>query len=119
MKRVQQKTDRRSRRKKHIRKNIIGTTERPRLTVFRSNTRIYVQVIDDSLGQTVVSASNLEQANREIKRNVEGAEKLGTIIGERLKEKNIDTVVFDRNGYLYHGIVKAVAEGARKTGIKF
>lgn len=119
MKRVQQKSAKRIRRKKHIRKSIYGTTERPRLTVFRSNTRIYIQVIDDSKGETLVSASNLEKENKEIKRNVEGAEKLGTIIGERLKEKKVETVVFDRNGYLYHGIVKAVAEGARKAGIKF
>ena len=119
MKRVQAKNVRRSRRKKHIRKNIVGSAERPRLTVYRSNTRIYIQAIDDLAGQTVVSASNLEQAHREIKRTVEGAEKLGAIIGERLKEKNIESVVFDRNGYLYHGIVKAVAEGARKAGIKF
>ena len=119
MKRVQQKDDRRIRRRKHIRKKISGTTERPRMTVYRSNTRIYIQVIDDSLGETVASASTLEKVNREIKRNVEGAEKLGTIIGGRLKEKNIDSIVFDRNGYFYHGIVKAVAEGARKAGIKF
>jgi len=119
MKKTLQKNGKRIRRKKHIRKNILGTTERPRLSVFRSNTRIYVQAIDDSVGQTIASVSNLEQANREIKRNVEGAEKIGQIIGERLKEKKIDTVVFDRNGYLYHGIVKAVAEGARKAGLKF
>jgi len=119
MKTIAGKTEKRIRRKKHIRKNIFGTAERPRLTVYRSNTRIYIQAIDDSIGQTIVSASNLEQPNREIKRTVEGAEKLGVMIGERLKEKNIETVVFDRNGYLYHGIVKAVAEGARKAGIKF
>lgn len=89
------------------------------MTVYRSNTRIYIQVIDDKLGKTVASASSLEKANREIQRNVDGAEKLGTIIGERLKEQNIGSIVFDRNGYLYHGIVKAVAEGARKAGIQF
>ena len=119
MNRVEQKQARRLKRKKHIRKSIIGTPERPRMSVFRSNKRIYVQVIDDSVGSTIVSASNLEKGSQSLKLNVADAEKIGVLVGERLKEKKIEAVVFDRNGYLYHGIVKAVAEGARKAGIRF
>ena len=105
------KDRKRFKRKMHIRKSIFGTAERPRMTVFRSNKRISVQVIDDVEGKT--------EALRSLKVNVESGAKVGEEIGKRLKEKNIDTVVFDRNGYLYHGVVKAVADGARKTGIKF
>jgi large subunit ribosomal protein L18 len=76
-------------------------------------------VIDDSVGNTLASASTLEETLKGIKRNVEGAGKLGEEIGKRLKEKNVATVVFDRNGYQYHGIVKAIADGARKAGIAF
>lgn len=119
MNRIEQKQAKRLKRKKHIRKSIVGTSNRPRMSVFRSNKRIYVQVIDDGIGKTLVSASSLEKDNRALKLNVTDAEKIGNLVGERLKEKNIDTVVFDRNGYFYHGIVKAVAEGARKAGIRF
>jgi len=119
MNRIEQKQARRFKRKKHIRKSIIGTPERPRMTVFRSNKRIYVQVIDDNAGNTIASASTMEKENKALKLNKETAEKVGVLIGERLKEKKIEAVVFDRNGYLYHGIVKAVAEGARKAGIRF
>ena len=119
MSKIEAKQARRERRKKHIRKSIYGTPDKPRMTVFRSNRRIYVQVIDDSVGNTIASASNLEKAQKSLKLNKADAEKIGVLIGERLKEKKVETVVFDRNGYLYHGIVKAVADGARKSGIRF
>jgi len=80
---------------------------------------MYVQVIDDASGTTLASASTLEESLKGVKRNVEGAAKLGEEIVKRLKEKNVSVVVFDRNGYKYHGIVKAIADGARKAGIAF
>jgi large subunit ribosomal protein L18 len=113
------KNRKRVRRKIHIRKRISGTAERPRMTVSKSNRSISVQVIDDIKGHTLVSASTLEKELREIKATVEGAGKLGEIMGKRLLDKNIKTVVFDRNGYLYHGMVKALADGSRKAGIEF
>ncbi|NLJ10511.1 MAG: 50S ribosomal protein L18 [Treponema sp.] len=113
------KDRKRLKRKFHIRKRISGTAERPRMSVFRSKRSLYIQVIDDTVGKTIASASTLEKDLKDIKRNVEGAEKLGEIMGKRLLEKNITTVVFDRNGYLYHGVVKAMADGARKAGIQF
>jgi large subunit ribosomal protein L18 len=119
MSRVEEKQARRVKRKKHIRKSITGTAVRPRFTVFRSNRRIYVQVIDDAAGSTLVQASTLEKETRGLKLNVASGQKIGELAGERLKEKKIETVVFDRNGYLYHGIIKAVADGARKAGIRF
>jgi len=119
MKRVVEKAKRRVRRKKHIRKSIFGTAERPRMTVYRSSKKMYVQVIDDNAGNTVASVNTMEKEFRDLKNSVENAEKIGAVIGERLKAKKISSVVFDRNGYLYHGIVKGIAEGARKAGIKF
>ena len=114
-----EKDRKRLRRKIHIRKRIFGTAERPRMTVTKSNRRISLQVIDDTKGHTLASVSTLEKEFRDIKATVEGAAKLGEVIGKRLLEKNIKTVVFDRNGYLYHGIVKALADGSRKAGIEF
>ncbi len=114
-----EKERRRFKRKRHIRKTIFGTASRPRMTVFRSNKNISVQVIDDEQGRTLASVSTMESDLKSLKVNVESGAKIGEAIGNRLKEKNISTVVFDRNGYLYHGVVKAVADGARKTGIKF
>ena len=119
MKRVEEKGKRRKRRKKHIRKSIFGTAVKPRMTVFRSAKNMYVQVIDDNAGSTIASASTMEESFKDLKNNVENAGKLGAAIGEKLKAKKISTVVFDRNGYLYHGIVKGIADGARKSGIKF
>ena len=113
------KDRKRFKRKMHIRKRIFGTAGRPRMSVFRSNKHISGQVIDDEQGRTVASVSTLEKELRSLKVNVESGAKVGEEIGKRLKEKNIDTVVFDRNGYLYHGVVKSVADGVRKTGIKF
>jgi large subunit ribosomal protein L18 len=114
-----EKDRKRLRRKIHIRKRICGTAQRPRMTVTKSNRSICVQVIDDSKGHTLASISTLEKELRNIKATVAGAGQLGEIMGKRLLEKNINTVVFDRNGYLYHGIVKALADGSRKAGIKF
>ena len=114
-----EKDRKRLRRKVHIRKRVSGTAERPRMTVTKSNRRISVQVIDDSKGHTLASASTLEKELSNIKNNIAGAGQLGEIMGKRLLEKNIKTVVFDRNGYLYHGIIKALADGSRKAGIEF
>jgi large subunit ribosomal protein L18 len=119
LKKMPDKERKRLKRKIHIRKTLSGTAAKPRLTVFRSNKRLYMQVVDDTAGVTLASASTLEKENREIKANAEGAAKLGEIMGKRLVEKNIKTVVFDRNGYLYHGLVKAMADGARKAGVEF
>ncbi len=106
-------------RKASIRKKISGTPECPRMSVFRSNKNMYVQVIDDVNGQTLASVSTLEKEFLGMRNSTENASKIGEEIGNRLKAKNIDTVIFDRNGYLYHGIVKHIADGARKAGIKF
>ena len=112
----------RLKRKGSIRKKMSGTPERPRLSVFRSSRHIYAQVIDDVSGTTLVAASSLEKAVKEQKRlenNVAMAQFIGKLIGERAVEKGIKKIVFDRNGFLYHGRVKAVSEGARETGLKF
>lgn len=119
MKRIIEKNKRRVQRKNHIRKTLSGTALRPRMTVFRSNKNISLQVIDDVAGHTLVSASTLEAELKGTKPNIAGGSKIGQIIGQRLKEANIDSVVFDRNGYKYHGVVKAIADAARETGIKF
>jgi large subunit ribosomal protein L18 len=89
------------------------------MTVFRSNRALSVQVVDDTKGHTLASVSTLEKDFRGFKVTVEGAAQLGEAMGKRLLEKNITTVVFDRNGYLYHGVVKALADGTRKAGIQF
>ena len=109
----------RLKRHKRVRAKISGTPERPRLNVFRSGTNIYAQIIDDVKGTTLVSASSLELGFEGRGNNCEAAAKVGEAIGQRAKDKGIDTVVFDRGGYLYHGRVKALAEGARKAGLEF
>lgn len=119
LKKMSDKNRKRLKRKIHIRKRIYGTAERPRMTVFRSNCNLYMQVIDDAAGKTLASISTLEKEFSSLKPNIAGAAQLGEAMGNRLKEKNITTVVFDRNGYLYHGVVKALADGARKAGIEF
>ena len=119
------KEDRRDRIKFRIRKRMAGTPEKPRLSVFRSVSHIYVQVIDDRSGQTVASASTIDavvkgQMPKGVAGgNLKGAELVGAAIAERLKEKGITKVVFDRNGFLYHGRVRAVAEAARTAGLEF
>lgn len=119
MNRIADKNRKYARRKVHIRKSIFGTPERPRMTVFRSNLHMYIQVIDDTTGKTLVSAGTVEKELAGFKNNVEGAAKFGEAVGKRCLDKGVTTVVFDRNGYLYHGIVKAIADGARKAGVKF
>jgi large subunit ribosomal protein L18 len=119
LRKLVEKDRKRLKRKIHIRKKISGTDAKPRMSVTRSNRAMSIQVIDDSKGHTLVSASTREKELRGIKLDVEGAAQLGELMGKRLLEKNIKTVVFDRNGYLYHGIVKALADGARKAGIEF
>lgn len=112
----------RLKRKKRIRKNIFGTPERPRLTVFRSAKHIYAQIVDDTRGATLVSASTMEAANREAEKfdsKVAAANHIGKQLAERATQKGIKQVVFDRNGYMYHGRVKAVSEGAREIGLDF
>ncbi|GHV68891.1 50S ribosomal protein L18 [Spirochaetia bacterium] len=119
LRKMLEKDKKRLKRKVHIRKRISGTAERPRMTVFRSNRSLSVQIIDDVRGHTLVSASTLEKELRAIKPTVAGGGQLGEVIGKRLLEKNIKSVIFDRNGYLYHGVVKAIADGTRKAGIQF
>lgn len=122
---IKTKTDRRQRIKYRIRKKMRGTSNRPRLSVFRSVSHIYVQVIDDMAGTTMASASSVEpavkgQMGKETRAgNRKGAELVGKTIAERLKEKGITSVIFDRNGFLYHGRVRAVAEAARSAGLEF
>jgi large subunit ribosomal protein L18 len=116
------KTASRLRRKRSVRKRLTGTTARPRLSVFRSNTHIYAQVIDDDKGVTLASASTLSKEIRDDagdKKKTELAGLVGTLIAARCKEKKIGTVVFDRNGFIYHGRVKAVADAAREGGLEF
>ena len=109
----------RIKRHKRVRAKISGTPERPRLNVFRSNTNIYAQVIDDVAGVTLVSASTAEKDFTEYGGNKEAAKKVGMLVAERCKAKGIDAVVFDRGGYVYHGRVKELAEGAREGGLQF
>ena len=109
----------RLKRHKRVRSKISGTPERPRLNVFRSETNIYAQIIDDTKGVTLVSASSLEKSFEGTGSNMEAAKKVGQIVAERAKAAGIDAVVFDRGGYLYHGRVKALAEGAREGGLQF
>jgi len=109
----------RLKRHKRVRGKISGTPERPRLNVFRSETNIYAQVIDDVNGVTLVSASSLDKEFEGKGGNIEAARKVGQMVAERAKAKGIDTVVFDRGGYVYHGRVQALAEGAREGGLDF
>jgi large subunit ribosomal protein L18 len=112
----------RLKRKKRIRKNLAGTQERPRLSVFRSAKHIYAQVIDDTRGQTLAAASSLDKSVKEqpvFENKIAVASFVGKLLGERAVEKGIRQVVFDRNGFLYHGRVKAVSEGAREAGLDF
>lgn len=107
--------------KRHVRVRgkISGTPQRPRLNVFRSNANIYAQLIDDVNGVTLASANTLEKAFEGTAGNCEAAKKVGQLLAERAKEKGIEEAVFDRSGYLYHGRVAALAEGARDGGLKF
>ena len=119
LKKLNDKARKRLHRKIHIRKTVYGTAERPRMTVTRSNKNLFVQVINDDEGKTLASISTLEKEFVSLRSNIDGATKLGEALGKRLQEKKITTVVFDRNGYLYHGVVKALADATRKAGIVF
>ena len=109
----------RVRRHKRVRRKISGTAECPRLCVFRSNTGIYVQIIDDEKQVTLASASTLDKEVNTKKANKEAAKEVGLLIAKRAQANNITTVVFDRGGYVYHGVVKEVAEAAREGGLQF
>ncbi len=104
---------------KRIRKSLAGTAERPRLAVFRSISHIYAQVIDDTQGRTLVSASSVDKGARTNGGNIAAAKAIGKAVAERAKEKGINRVVFDRGGYKYHGRVKALADAARAAGLEF
>lgn len=112
------KNHRRERIKAGIRKSMEGTANRPRLSVFRSNKAIYAQLIDDAKGHTIASASSTE-LDKKAKLNVTTSKSVGQKVAEKAKASGIQEVVFDRNGYLYHGNIKALAEGAREGGLKF
>jgi large subunit ribosomal protein L18 len=122
MAKMNQKAAARLRRKKSIRKRISGSAERPRLSVFRSRMHIYAQVIDDASGRTLAEASTLSPELRgqgEGKKKSEMAQLVGKLVAQRCLEKEIESVVFDRNGFIYHGRIKAVADAAREGGLKF
>ncbi len=110
--------ERRERIKLGVRKKISGTTERPRLSIFRSNKSIYAQLIDDIKGVTIASASSVELGDK-ARLNIENSKQVGKKIAEKAIATGVQSIVFDRNGYLYHGNIKALAEGAREGGLKF
>lgn len=115
------KNENRKARHKRVRRKISGTSQKPRLCLYKSNTNIYAQLIDDSKGATIVSSSTLDKefSNLESKSNKEAAKAVGFALGKKALEKGIKEVVFDRSGYLYHGKVKELAEGAREAGLEF
>lgn len=116
---LQEKAKRRTRRRYKIRKTVQGTAQRPRLVVFRSNSSIYAQLIDDAQGFTLAAASSRAIAGGSKTVNADLSKQTGAALAEQAKQKGITSVVFDRNGYLYHGRVKALAEGAREGGLQF
>ena len=109
----------RERRHTRVRRKISGTPECPRLCVYRSNKNLFVQVIDDIAGKTLVQASTLDKEIKTKHANIEAAKEVGTLIAKRALEKNIKSVVYDRGGYIYHGVVKELAEAAREAGLEF
>jgi large subunit ribosomal protein L18 len=113
------KTKRRDKIRRRVRRNIFGTAEKPRMTVYKSNKQIYVQLIDDNAGHTLVEASSSSVKDAQNVAKQEQAKKVGAMIAERAVAKGINNVVFDRNGYLYHGRVKALGDSAREGGLKF
>jgi large subunit ribosomal protein L18 len=116
----QKKIELRARRKAHIRKRVEGSTARPRLSVYRSLNHIYAQVIDDVSGKTLAAASTLSPELKEGKgKKKEQAKEVGKLVAQKCKDAKIEAVVFDRNGFMYHGRIAAVAEGAREGGLKF
>lgn len=121
MAKIKSKKEARLRRRRSVRKKLSGTTERPRVAVFRSAKHIYAQIIDDSTGKTLASASSVDKELREAGNggNKEGAAAVGRLLAERAKNSNVTTVVFDRGGFLFHGRIAALAEGAREGGLVF
>ena len=117
------RVENRRRVKTHIRLKISGTPERPRLTVFRSLKHVYAQIVDDMNGKTLVAVSDVSKDSKEQFKDVKGqmklAKQVGQLVAKKAMEKNIKEVVFDRNGYVFHGVVKAMADGAREGGLKF
>lgn len=120
---TKRKSENRSRIKVHIRKRVTGTPERPRLTIFRSAKHVYAQIIDDTTSRTLVSVSDISKDLKGdfsgIKGQMNISKKVGELVAKKAVSANIKEVVFDRNGYLYHGVVKAMADGAREGGLKF
>ena len=119
MDRAKHRVEARGRIRERIRRKVLGSAERPRLAVFRSLKHIYVQVIDDAAGKTLVSASSLDKDSTAKGANQAAAKALGALIAKKAKDKGIDRVVFDRGGYLYHGNIKALADAARENGLEF
>ena len=117
--RMIEKKEVRNRIHRRIRRKLSGTPERPRLAVFRSVAHIYAQVIDDTAGKTLVSASSVDKGGKTNGGNVAAAKTIGKLVAERAKEKGIKSVVFDRGGYQYHGRIKALADAAREAGLEF
>ena len=118
MKKLQEKLKRKARRKRRIRGKVTGTADRPRLSVYKSNQHLYVQAIDDVAGQTIFAVSTLAGETKGLKPNVEDAAKVGKAVGAALKERKISRAAFDRNGNLYHGVIRSLAEGTREAGIE-
>ena len=116
---IKRKLARRNKIRSSIRKKISGTPERPRLSIFRSNNEIYAQIIDDVNGHTLTSASSLNDLKNDKSTRIDQSKQVGQIIAKKAIEAGITNIVFDRGGYLYHGRVKALAEGAREGGLKF
>jgi large subunit ribosomal protein L18 len=105
--------------KKRIRAKLEGTAERPRLVVFRSNSNVYAQLVDDAKGHTIAAASTTEKELAKSKANIEGSKLVGSLVAKRALAKGVKDVVFDRGGYLYHGKIKALADAAREAGLNF
>ncbi len=118
IKKIDRKSER-ERRHIRVRTKVSGTAERPRLCVYRSNSNLYVQVVDDVAGNTLVQASTLDKEVKNKHANKEAAKEVGALVAKRALEKNIKEVVFDRGGYIYHGVVKELAEAAREGGLTF
>jgi large subunit ribosomal protein L18 len=119
MDRAKQRVESRSRISERIRRKVTGTTERPRLAIFKSQKHIYAQIIDDGAGRTLASASSADKDSSTKGANAAAAKAVGALIAKRAKDKGITRVVFDRGGYLYHGNVKALADAARENGLEF
>lgn len=118
-KKTSEKQQIRFKHKKRIRSKLFGTTEKPRLVVFRSNANLYAQLIDDTKAHTLVAASTTEKELSKSAANIEGAKQVGQLIAKRAQAKGFKAVVFDRGGYLYHGKIKALADAAREAGLQF